>query len=125
LTAESLELLMLQPWPGNVRELRNVLEQATLMTDDPQLTPAHFGPALQLAPTPVAAPARREAAPVLPSVNIQPLPEQVAALERSSMAAALLATGGNRVAAARALGISRAAFYDKLSRWPELTLVGR
>jgi transcriptional regulator of acetoin/glycerol metabolism len=27
-------LLAQQAWPGNIRELRNVLEQATLMTDD-------------------------------------------------------------------------------------------
>jgi hypothetical protein len=34
-----------QPWPGNIRELRNVLEQATLMTDDsaPRTSPAHCG----------------------------------------------------------------------------------
>ena len=36
------------------------------------------------------------------------------------MAAALQATGGNRMAAARLLKISRAAFYDKLARYPEL-----
>ena len=36
------------------------------------------------------------------------------------MAAALQATRGNRMAAARLLRISRAAFYDKLARYPEL-----
>ena len=54
-----------------------------------------------------------------PSV-LRPLPEQVAELERRAMAAALQATGGNRMAAARLLKISRAAFYDKLARYPEL-----
>ena len=51
---------------------------------------------------------------------LRPLPEQVAELEQRAIAAALGATGGNRVAAARLLGISRAAFYDKLARWPAL-----
>ena len=37
------------------------------------------------------------------------------------MADALRSTGGNRMAAARLLQISRAAFYDKLVRYPELT----
>ena len=37
------------------------------------------------------------------------------------MADALHCTGGNRMAAARLLQISRAAFYDKLARYPELT----
>src|SRR4051812_25044602 len=42
LSADALDLLAAQTWPGNIRELRNVLEQATLMTDDLQLTSAHF-----------------------------------------------------------------------------------
>ena len=54
------------------------------------------------------------------SAALRPLPEQVAELERRAMAAALQATGGNRMAAARLLKISRAAFYDKLARYPEL-----
>ena len=36
------------------------------------------------------------------------------------MAAARQVNGGNRVAAARLLTISRAAFYDQLARYPEL-----
>ena len=54
------------------------------------------------------------------SAALRPLPAQVAELERRAMAAALQATGGNRMAAARLLKISRAAFYDKLARYPEL-----
>ena len=34
LTTDALDLLAQHRWPGNIRELRNVLEQATLMTDD-------------------------------------------------------------------------------------------
>ena len=64
------------------------------------------------------------AAPAAPvnsaSSALRPLPEQVAELERRAMAAALQATRGNRMAAARLLRISRAAFYDKLARYPEL-----
>ena len=51
---------------------------------------------------------------------LQPLHEQVRALERRALQAALQATGGNRVAAARLLKISRACLYDRLSRFPEL-----
>jgi transcriptional regulator with PAS, ATPase and Fis domain len=129
-SAEALELLARQPWPGNIRELRNVLEQATLMTDDPMLTPAHFTSALRLgagaAPAPPAAgaPALRTPTPVAtpaePAAALRPLPEQVAELERRAIAAALETTRGNRLAAARLLKISRAAFYDKLARYPEL-----
>jgi DNA-binding NtrC family response regulator len=50
----------------------------------------------------------------------RPLPEQIAELERAAIAAALRSTGGNRLAAARLLKISRAALYEKLARYPEL-----
>ena len=50
LSPEALDLLAAQRWPGNIRELRNVLEQATLMTDDTQLGPSHFAAALRLVP---------------------------------------------------------------------------
>jgi transcriptional regulator with PAS, ATPase and Fis domain len=150
LTPEALDLLARQPWPGNIRELRNVLEQATLMTDDAQLGPRHFAAALRLAPgfapaasaAPVSASWAPSAASLAPAAQPpaagmppgeavvaatataepppRPLPEQVAEVERAAIAAALRATAGNRMAAARLLKISRAAFYDKLARWPEL-----
>jgi len=124
LSADALDLLARHAWPGNIRELRNVLEQATLMTDDALLTPAHFAGALALAgaaplsvPPPAIVPA--PLATTLPGAP-RPLPEQVAELERAAIADALRATGGNRMAAARLLKISRASFYDRLARYPEL-----
>ncbi|MBI3368421.1 MAG: sigma 54-interacting transcriptional regulator [Burkholderiales bacterium] len=119
-SAEALELLQRQPWPGNIRELRNTLEQAALLTDDLILTPTHFS-ALAALPSD----ARRLAEPVAASVAksgslLQPLPDQIAALERAAIAAALRATGGKRSAAARMLRMSRAALYDRLARYPDL-----
>ena len=58
--------------------------------------------------------------PALDANLLQPLPDQVAALERAAIAAALKATGGNRVATAKMLRMSRAALYDRLARYPEL-----
>jgi DNA-binding NtrC family response regulator len=46
---------------------------------------------------------------------MRPLPEQIAELELSSIRLALAATGGNKVSAARMLGISRATLYEKMS----------
>ncbi len=137
LTPEALDLLAAQPWAGNIRELRNVLEQATLMTDDPQLGPAHFAAALRLDPQalPAGAPAPRAAEPAPDAVNraaaapsdalLRPLQQQVDETERAAIAAALRATGGNRVATAKLLGMSRAALYDRLQRHPELAALGR
>ena len=52
LSHEALELLAQHHWPGNIRELRNVLEQATLMTDDPVLEGHHLAGLWEGAPNP-------------------------------------------------------------------------
>jgi transcriptional regulator with PAS, ATPase and Fis domain len=130
LAPEALALLALQAWPGNIRELRNTLEQAALMTDDLVLEARHFvlpaspaAAALATARGPAAV-ARTPAAPTPGQPPPAPLAAQVAAVERDAIAAALRQCGGNRVRAARQLGMSRAALYDRLARWPELaTLV--
>jgi transcriptional regulator with PAS, ATPase and Fis domain len=129
LSAEALALLAARAWPGNIRELSNTLEQAALMTDDLVLEPRHFGATAAAAPREAPAPAARLATPAAAAAPTaaaaaapvaERLNDQVATLEREAIAAALRANGGNRVAAARQLGMSRARLYDRLSRWPEL-----
>jgi DNA-binding NtrC family response regulator len=48
------------------------------------------------------------------ALALRPLAEQVAELERRAIEAALLATKGNKLAAAKLLGISRAKLYERL-----------
>jgi DNA-binding NtrC family response regulator len=113
---DALDLLARQPWPGNIRELRNALEQASLMTDDLVLGARHFAGVLADAPA-VAAPepaAPVPAARVVTAATIKPLPQAIAELEQRSIREALAATGGNKLAASRLLGISRATLYEKL-----------
>ncbi|WP_326542942.1 sigma-54 interaction domain-containing protein [Pseudorhodoferax sp.] len=138
---EGLELLAAQPWPGNVRELRNVLEQATLMTDDLVLGPEHLGlacgPAQRVPGRPEGpaavpldvllgghqAPPSAQPGPMATpgdEPRLRPLQQQVEEVERAAIRAALQATGGNRLATARLLRMSRAALYDRLTRFPEL-----
>ena len=151
LHTDALALLERYDWPGNIRELRNVLEQATLMTDDLLLTPAHFKrtavwSAASLANEALAvknalavhsampAPARAlpmgdSAAPTAPAefrsqapsphAALKPLPQAVAELEAQSIHDALAATAGNKLAASRLLGISRATLYEKLVLYPQ------
>ncbi|MES2960269.1 MAG: sigma 54-interacting transcriptional regulator [Pseudomonadota bacterium] len=114
LAPDAIERLAGEQWPGNIRELRNMLEQAALMHDELVLHAAHFTPGG--CQPPVSSPAA--AAPM--ADLLQPLPDQVAALERAAIAAALRATGGNRLAAAKMLHMSRASLYDRLVRYPEL-----
>jgi transcriptional regulator with PAS, ATPase and Fis domain len=117
LAVDALDLLARQPWPGNIRELRNVLEQVSLMTDDLMLSAPHF--ARVLAPAaglPLPAPAAEAPAPAaMRLAPAQSLPQAVAALERALIRNALQATGGNKQAAARQLGIARATLYEKLA----------
>ena len=128
LSAGAIEHLAARPWPGNVRELRNVLEQATLMTDDLVLTAAHFGAPPRAAMTDDAAPdlpqataAPREPVPnaaaqvTVADAGLKPLPQAIAELEARSIREALAMTRGNKLAASRLLGISRATLYGKLA----------
>ena len=116
----ALDLLAAQPWRGNIRELRNVLEQLALRSDSPQIGAAQVEQVLRdsgldrIEPA-VARPADRAPAAASVDDDLRPLPEQIAELERRAIAAALARTGGNRVAAAKLLGISRASLYDRLS----------
>jgi DNA-binding NtrC family response regulator len=46
---------------------------------------------------------------------VKSLPQAVAELEAQAIREALAATGGNKLAASRLLGISRATLYEKLA----------
>jgi transcriptional regulator with PAS, ATPase and Fis domain len=128
LRPDALDLLARHRWPGNIRELRNALEQATLMTDDASLGAAHFASTLGAGSGRDEAEARSppagRAAPASPSAGDAgmegddadlPLPQAVARLEARLVRQALQRTGGNKLAAARRLGISRATLYQKLA----------
>ena len=113
--ADAIAVLKQHDWPGNVRELRHTLERALLQHDTTTLAAAHIAAAL---PTHVRASAPEAAAPepsIDPDPAVRPLAHAVLAAERLAIAAALKAEGGSKVAAARALGISRAALYQKLA----------
>ena len=101
----ALALLAAQNWRGNVRELRNVLEQAAMLSDRARLAAEDFAGIL---PEPQKERAAAQRA-------LRPLPQMIAELERNSIRSALAATGGNKVSAARLLGISRATLYEKLA----------
>jgi transcriptional regulator with PAS, ATPase and Fis domain len=119
LSADALDLLAAQPWRGNIRELRNVLEQAMMRSESsridaellrqvlPEGGVALPSPDAARWPVPASASQPDETAPL-------PLARQVQALERQAIAEALARTRGNKFAAARLLGISRATLYDRI-----------
>jgi transcriptional regulator with PAS, ATPase and Fis domain len=140
ISEDALQLLARLRWRGNIRELRNLLEQAILAAEGKSVDAAliqglmdadALEPALEasaakaallspasLASPPTATQAATDNAP--PEQLLQPLAEQISALERRAIAAALQATGGNKQAVARMLGISRATLYQRLGEMESL-----
>jgi transcriptional regulator with PAS, ATPase and Fis domain len=112
--ADALALLAGQRWRGNIRELRNVLEQTALSSDSQTIDASQLEKILRGAGLDEIAPALKQAkGPGGPEL-LRPLSEQVAELEQRAIAAALNATGGNKLATARLLGISRATLYGRM-----------
>ena len=115
LSASAVALLAAQQWRGNIRELRNVLEQAALRADSDRLDAGQMETLLRQSGLAQIQPALPpEPAPPDASALLRPLAEQVAELEQRAIAAAMQTTGGNKLAAARLLQISRATLYERL-----------
>ena len=117
LAGDALALLAAQQWRGNIRELRNVLEQAALRAEGERLDAAQMETLLResgLAQVHPALPP--EPTPPDAGALLRPLADQVAELEQRAIGAALQSTGGNKLAAARLLGISRATLYERLEQ---------
>lgn len=120
----ALELLVAQAWRGNIRELRNVLEQAAMRCDDSHINAGLLAQVLRssgvepLAPNRLPQPLTQEPFVQQPVAGelIRPLAEQMAELEARAIRAAMQAHAGNKLAVAKALGISRAKLYDRLEK---------
>jgi transcriptional regulator with PAS, ATPase and Fis domain len=111
LTPDARAFLASYRWPGNVRELRNALEQAGMLTDSIALSAEDFSTILTVDD---ALPTQTEKEATPTPVEIRPLAETVAEVERNLIKAALANTNGNKALAARMLGISRATLYQKI-----------
>jgi transcriptional regulator with PAS, ATPase and Fis domain len=117
LSAGAVALLAAQHWRGNIRELRNVLEQAAMRADADRLDAAHMEALLRQSGLAQVQPALPpDPTPADAGALLRPLGEQVAELEQRAIQAALQATGGNKLAAARLLQVSRATLYERLGQ---------
>jgi DNA-binding NtrC family response regulator len=103
LEPEAMELLERYDWPGNVRELANVLERAQILAEDHVITPDDLPETL--VETPPAA------------VEVPEDPNHLREVERRHVVDVLRREQGNKVRAARALGISRRALYRLIAKY--------
>jgi two-component system response regulator HydG len=104
---EATRLLTAHAWPGNVRELRHVIERAVVMAPGGELAADRLFADLIGMPAAV----RND------SSLSNERRDAVRLLERARIVEALRQANGNRALAARSLKISRASFYNKLSRY--------
>ncbi|HYY57144.1 MAG TPA: sigma-54 dependent transcriptional regulator [Pyrinomonadaceae bacterium] len=102
-----IEALQEYDWPGNVRELENVIERLVVLTVGPRLG-LEFLPENMLRMMPSAG---------APPADETTLEGAITALKRRMITAALQSEGGNKVAAARRLGISRSYLHRLISEF--------
>ena len=99
---EALEHLRTYPWPGNVRELQHAVHRAVILTQGSEISTADLGLWMD---TDI-----REA-------DRSSTRTGLAAVEQQWIRMALERCGGNRRAAADALGIDRTTLYRKLRQY--------
>ncbi|MCY2929824.1 MAG: sigma 54-interacting transcriptional regulator [Planctomycetota bacterium] len=90
------QLLLDYPWPGNVRELENAIQYALVKSEGDTLEPEHLPPTIRIAPSTAPSPRARA---------------RRRKLDVKLVRAALQATAGNKVEAAKKLGVGRATLY--------------
>ncbi len=103
ITDEAKDVLKKHRWPGNIRELENIIERAFNMVDGTEIELKHLPSYLQ----------------IIASHDIRPYVEGsletiLNEVEKDALIIALKNTNGNKVQAAKSLGLSRAGLYKKL-----------
>ncbi|WP_431026960.1 sigma 54-interacting transcriptional regulator [Lysinibacillus sp. LZ02] len=102
-TPEAMQALTQYTWPGNVRQLENAIERASHFCDGRFIQVHHLPSEIQ---------------PVTTVTNINlTRKERHADLERLLILETLQQCNGNKTEAARKLGISRTALYNKLKQF--------
>ncbi|HEY1646632.1 MAG TPA: sigma-54 dependent transcriptional regulator [Terracidiphilus sp.] len=114
LSDEALRTMMRYDWPGNVRELENSVERACALSS---------GPVLQLGDLPTqlqqqGLDARRlSAAPASQRTGAGPEVKTLADLEREAILDAIRTLNGDKLQAAKLLGIGKTTLYRKLKEY--------
>jgi DNA-binding NtrC family response regulator len=103
--SDALDALVRHDWPGNVRELANVLERAQILAEEHSITLDDLPETIVISRPPAAAGPEDDD------------PRRLESVERRHVLTVLQQEKGNKVHAARALGISRRALYRLLEKY--------
>ncbi len=127
ITAEAMGRLRDFSWPGNVRQLQNAVEYAVVLAKGDRITEESLPPELLLSPEIQDQLLAETAVATLETRNGHPHPsttERAADLslnlddrERHTILQALAQTHGNKLKAAKILGIHRPTLYNKMKRY--------
>jgi len=98
LTTAAMDALRQHDWPGNVRELRNVIERASIVSEDGVIRPDDLVLCTAALPKEVE------------STDLE-------VIERRTIERVMREANGNKVQASRKLGISRTQLYMRLRKY--------
>jgi transcriptional regulator with GAF, ATPase, and Fis domain len=112
LTSAAESLLFNARWDGNVRELKNTIERACILVEGTMISERELTSGLDSE----SAGGGRGRAPELVGLRPSRLPAGLDELEREHILDVLRQVSGNRMAAAKVLGISRRALYRRIER---------
>jgi two-component system response regulator HydG len=104
---EALKAMLAYDWPGNVRELENCLERACALTTGPVINGADLPTAIH---STASAPENGDGAS-----KILPMAE----LEKQTILSTITHLNGDKLMAARLLGIGKTTLYRKLKEYTE------
>lgn len=106
-SSEYYDLLMNYSWPGNIRELRNAVQYSIATLDGPILLEKHLAGFFNQVSQQIKKEER------LWPINT-PFPSKLSDLEKIAIQNSLLLAKGNKMKAAKLLGIGRATLHRKL-----------
>jgi two-component system response regulator HydG len=102
-----MKVLVAYDWPGNVRELENCIERCCAMNS---------GPVIHTTDLPSCVTGKQAARGDVPESRIT----SIADLERAAILGAITQLNGDRLMAARLLGIGKTTLYRKLKKYQHL-----
>ena len=100
-------------WPGNVRELENCLDRACALTSGPTIHTADLPTTIQNWKTQTQAAQVPQQVPAAPTNGIVPIAE----MEKQAILEAIERLHGDKLEAARLLGIGKTTLYRKLKEY--------